>query len=58
MIRDLTQLAVRMVEDEKIAEVQAQAREAAIERILEIMQPMPHGSAGRIHQRRSRRRWR
>jgi ATP-dependent HslUV protease ATP-binding subunit HslU len=42
MIRDLTQLAVRMVEDEKIAEVKAQAQEAAIERILEIMQPMPH----------------
>ena len=42
MVRDLVQLAVRMVEDEKIAEVKEKAEEAAIERILEIMQPMPH----------------
>jgi ATP-dependent HslUV protease ATP-binding subunit HslU len=41
MVRDLVQLAVRMVEDEKIAEVKEKAEEAAIERILEIMQPMP-----------------
>ena len=41
MIRDLVQLAVRMVEDEKIAEVKVQAEEAAIDRILDIMQPMP-----------------
>lgn len=41
MVRDLVQLAVRMVENEKIAEVQDRARELAIERILDIMQPMP-----------------
>jgi ATP-dependent HslUV protease ATP-binding subunit HslU len=41
MVRDLVQLAVRMVENEKIAEVQDQARELVIERILDIMQPMP-----------------
>ena len=41
MVRDLVQLAVRMVETEKVAEVEGQARELVIERILEIMQPMP-----------------
>ena len=41
MVRDLAQLAVRMVENEKVAEVEGQARELVIERILEIMQPMP-----------------
>ena len=41
MVRDLVQLAVRLVENEKVAEVEGQARELVIERILEIMQPMP-----------------
>ena len=41
MVRDLVQLAVRMVETEKVAEVEGQARDLVIERILEIMQPMP-----------------
>ena len=41
MVRDLVQLAVRMVENEKVAEVQDAARELVIERILDIMQPMP-----------------
>ena len=41
MIRDLVQLAVRLVENEKVAEVEGQARELVIERILDIMQPMP-----------------
>lgn len=40
MVRDLVQLAVSMVEAEKIAEVQDKAREQAIERILDVMQPM------------------
>jgi ATP-dependent HslUV protease ATP-binding subunit HslU len=43
MVRDLVQLSVRMVEGEKIAEVQDAAREMAIDRILDIMQPLaPH----------------
>ena len=41
MVRDLTQLAIRIVENEKVIEVQAQARELVIDRILDIMQPMP-----------------
>src|ERR1700758_1390178 len=39
MVRDLVQVAIRLVEAEKIAEVQAAAEERAIERILDIMQP-------------------
>lgn len=41
MVRDLVQLAVRLVETEKIAEVQDKAKELVIDRILDIMQPMP-----------------
>jgi len=41
MVRDLVQLGVRMVENEKIAEVREKAKEQVIEHILEIMQPMP-----------------
>ncbi|HLK56235.1 MAG TPA: ATP-dependent protease ATPase subunit HslU [Chthonomonadaceae bacterium] len=40
MVRDLVQVAIRLVESEKIAEVQAAAEERAIDRILDIMQPM------------------
>jgi ATP-dependent HslUV protease ATP-binding subunit HslU len=39
MVRDLAQAAVRMVETEKIAEVQEEAEERAIDRIVDIMQP-------------------
>ncbi len=41
MVRDLVQLAIRMVENEKIAEVQDRARDLVTDRILDIMQPMP-----------------
>jgi len=41
MVRDLVELAVRMLENEKIAEVQEEARRLVIERILDIMQPLP-----------------
>lgn len=41
MVRDLVQLAVRMVENEKVAEVQDRARDMAVERILDIMEPLP-----------------
>ena len=47
MVRDLVQLAARMVENEKVEEVQDQARELVIERILDIMQPMPTRERGR-----------
>src|SRR5258708_5881212 len=39
MVRDLVQVAIRLVEAEKIADVQVAAEERAIERILDIMQP-------------------
>jgi ATP-dependent HslUV protease ATP-binding subunit HslU len=41
MVRDLVQLAVRMLENEKIDEVRDRARELAVERILDILEPMP-----------------
>ncbi|MFA6665502.1 MAG: ATP-dependent protease ATPase subunit HslU [Armatimonadota bacterium] len=40
MVRDLVQLAVRMVENEKIEDVQERAKDLAAERILNIMQPL------------------
>ena len=39
MVRDLVQVAIRLVETEKIAEVKPEAEESAIRRIVEIMQP-------------------
>jgi len=41
MVRDLVQLAVRMVENEKVDEVRDRARELAVERILDILEPLP-----------------
>jgi ATP-dependent HslUV protease ATP-binding subunit HslU len=41
MIRDLVQVAIRLVENEKIAEVQEAAQERAINRILDVLQPLP-----------------
>src|ERR1051326_667996 len=39
MVRDLAQVAVRMVEGEKIAEVQEEAEARAIDRIVEMLYP-------------------
>src|SRR5256714_4180443 len=41
MVRDLVQIAVRMVEQEKMEEVQEQARELALDRVLDLLQPLP-----------------
>jgi ATP-dependent HslUV protease ATP-binding subunit HslU len=41
MIRDLVQVAVRMVENEKTQQVQEKAEQAVVERILDILHPMP-----------------
>src|SRR5438094_6919903 len=41
MVRDLVQIAVRLVEGEKMEEVQAQARELALDRVLDLLQPLP-----------------
>jgi len=43
MIRDLVQLAVRMVENEKVAQVQERAQELAVERIVDILEPPGDG---------------
>src|SRR5947208_4611874 len=39
MIRDLVQVAIRLVENEKMEEVRPAAEERAIERIVDILQP-------------------
>jgi ATP-dependent HslUV protease ATP-binding subunit HslU len=39
MVRDLVELAVDMVREEKLAEVRARAREAAEERVLDLLLP-------------------
>src|SRR2546430_10223796 len=39
MVRDLAQHAIRLVETERLAEVQEEAEERALERILDLMQP-------------------
>lgn len=41
MVRDLVQVAIRMVEREKMEEVKEIARQRAIDRIVDILQPMP-----------------
>jgi ATP-dependent HslUV protease ATP-binding subunit HslU len=41
MVRDLVQIAVRLVEGEKMEEVQEQARELALDRVLDLLQPLP-----------------
>lgn len=39
MVRDLVQCAIRLLETERIAEVQAAAEERAVNRLLDILQP-------------------
>src|SRR5205809_3958162 len=41
MVRDLVQIAVRLVEGEKMEEVKDQAKELALERVLDLLQPLP-----------------
>ena len=41
MVRDLVQIAIRLVETEKIAEVKSAAAERAVDRVLDVMQPLP-----------------
>src|SRR5580658_757388 len=47
MVRDLVQVSIRLVEGEKIAEVQEAAQERALNRIVDILQPMPPSQARR-----------
>src|SRR5438034_1077695 len=46
MVRDLVQIAVRLVEGEKMEEVKDQARELALERVLDLLQPLPQQDRG------------
>src|SRR5258708_39481775 len=46
MVRDLVQIAVRLVEGEKMEEVKDQAREMALERVLDLLQPLPQQDRG------------
>jgi ATP-dependent HslUV protease ATP-binding subunit HslU len=46
MVRDLVQVAIRLVESEKMEEVRAQAEERAVSRIVDILQP-PAAPSGR-----------
>jgi ATP-dependent HslUV protease ATP-binding subunit HslU len=41
MVRDLVQVAIRLVESERIAEVQVAAQERAVNRVVDILQPNP-----------------
>ncbi len=43
IVRDLTEIAVKLVKDEEQAKVRARAREAAEERLLDILLPRPPG---------------
>ncbi len=47
MVRDLLQIAIRLVETEKIAEVKATAADRAVDRILDLMQPLNPPQAAR-----------
>jgi ATP-dependent HslUV protease ATP-binding subunit HslU len=47
MVRDLLQIAIRLVETEKIAEVKATAAERAVDRVLDLMQPLPQTQPAR-----------
>src|SRR5205823_10759325 len=46
MVRDLVQIAVRLVEGEKMEEVKDQAKELALERVLDLLQPLPQQDRG------------
>ncbi|HOQ27893.1 MAG TPA: AAA family ATPase, partial [Armatimonadota bacterium] len=41
MVRDLTQVAYRMVQQERIEEVREEAERLAIERIVDLLEPLP-----------------
>src|SRR5437764_3546372 len=47
MVRDLVQVSIRLVEAERIAEVQSAAEERAVNRIVDILQPDKTSAAKR-----------
>jgi len=51
IIRDLADMAIKMMREKEVAKVRAQAEEAVEERILDALLPMPRGSfAGEPHE--------
>jgi ATP-dependent HslUV protease ATP-binding subunit HslU len=52
MIRDLAQVSLRMVEQERLAEVRTKAEERALERIVEILQPQKNSPRTKKSQER------
>jgi ATP-dependent HslUV protease ATP-binding subunit HslU len=46
MIRDLVETAIRMVKNEKIAEVEEKAKDLAQQRIVDLLAPMPDKDGG------------
>src|SRR5216110_2446743 len=46
MVRDLVQISYQMVEQEKTMEVRPRAEEAAKERLLDLLQPVPRRESG------------
>ncbi len=46
MVRDLVQISVRLVEGERMEEMKDQARELALERVLDLLQPLPQQDRG------------
>jgi ATP-dependent HslUV protease ATP-binding subunit HslU len=47
IVRDLVEISVKLVKDEEQAKVRARAREAAEERVLDVLLPRPSSSSGR-----------
>jgi len=54
MIRDLVQVSIRLVEDEKKEEVREEAERRAIERIVDILQPPPRKNSRKRKEESSR----
>src|SRR5690348_6376596 len=46
MVRDLVQISARLVEGERMEEVKDQARELALDRVLDLLQPLPQQERG------------
>ena len=53
MVRDLIEVSVKLVKDEERAAVQGRAREAAEERLLDVLLPPPSRNAGGVVSRQS-----
>lgn len=53
MVRDLIEVSVKLVKDEERAAVQGRAREAAEERLLDVLLPPPSRNAGGVVNRQS-----